>query len=130
MTKLYVGIDVAKDKFDVSYTTDGQNIFGYSTFVNDKKGIKKFLSSGGDLKNAAITLQCVDRNDFQFIDVYVNGFYIGDIPGWNEVIFIHVNNLLKNNKVEKVHVRMETETIIYDKGTLERPRFYLFLKED
>ena len=43
MTKLYVGIDVAKDKFDVSYTVDGQNIFGYSTFVNDKKGIKKFF---------------------------------------------------------------------------------------
>ena len=43
MTKLYVGIDVAKDKFDVSYTVDGQNIFGYSAFVNDKKGIKKFF---------------------------------------------------------------------------------------
>lgn len=43
MTKLYVGIDVAKDKFDVSYTVDGQNIFGYSTFANDKKGIKKFF---------------------------------------------------------------------------------------
>ena len=43
MKKLYVGIDVAKDKFDVSYTLDGQNIFGYSTFANDKKGIKKFF---------------------------------------------------------------------------------------
>lgn len=43
MTKLYVGIDVSKDKFDVSYTIDGQNIFGYSTFTNDKKGIKKFF---------------------------------------------------------------------------------------
>lgn len=43
MTKLYVGIDVAKDKFDVSYTVDGQNIFGHSTFTNDKKGIKKFF---------------------------------------------------------------------------------------
>lgn len=43
MTKLYVGIDVAKDKFDVSYTVDGQNIFGYSTFANEKKSIKKFF---------------------------------------------------------------------------------------
>lgn len=43
MTKLYVGIDVAKDKFDVSYTVNGQDIFGYSTFTNDKKGIKKFF---------------------------------------------------------------------------------------
>lgn len=43
MTKLYVGIDVAKDKFDVSYTVDGQNFFEYSTFTNDKKGIKKFF---------------------------------------------------------------------------------------
>lgn len=43
MTKLYVGIDVAKDKFDVSYTVDGQNFFGYSTFTNEKRGIKKFF---------------------------------------------------------------------------------------
>ncbi len=43
MTKLYVGIDVTKDKFDVSYTIDGLNFFGYSTFVNYKKGIKKIL---------------------------------------------------------------------------------------
>ena len=44
MTKLYVGIDVAKDKFDVSYTIDGQSFFGYSTFSNDKKG-KIYCSS-------------------------------------------------------------------------------------
>lgn len=43
MTKLFVGIDVAKEKFDVSYTVDGKNIFGYSTFTNDKKGINKFF---------------------------------------------------------------------------------------
>ena len=43
MTKLYVGIDVAKDKFDVSYTKDGQNTFGHSTFLNSKSGIKKFF---------------------------------------------------------------------------------------
>lgn len=51
MTKLYVGIDVAKDKFDVSYTTDGQNIFGYSTFANDKKGIKKFFKQAENFLN-------------------------------------------------------------------------------
>ena len=43
MRKLCVGIDVAKSKFDVMYTTDGENYFGYSTFPNDKKGIKKFV---------------------------------------------------------------------------------------
>ena len=43
MSKMYVGIDVTKNKFDVSYTVDGQNIFGYSTFTNEKKGIKKFF---------------------------------------------------------------------------------------
>ncbi|MGN1152760.1 MAG: IS110 family transposase [Candidatus Gastranaerophilaceae bacterium] len=42
MRKLCVGIDIAKSKFDVMYTTDGENYFGYSTFPNDKKGIKKF----------------------------------------------------------------------------------------
>ena len=25
------------------YTTDGENYFGYTTFPNDKKGIKKFV---------------------------------------------------------------------------------------
>lgn len=29
MTKLFVGIDVAKEKFDVSYTVEGKNIFEY-----------------------------------------------------------------------------------------------------
>ena len=43
MTVLYAGIDVSKDKFDVSFTTDGKRIFGYSTFTNEKKGIKSFL---------------------------------------------------------------------------------------
>lgn len=43
MTILYVGIDIAKDKFDVSYTIDGQSSFGYSTFSNDKKGFKSFF---------------------------------------------------------------------------------------
>ena len=43
MKKLYVGIDVAKDKFDVMYTFDGQSYFGYSTIPNNKKGIKKFV---------------------------------------------------------------------------------------
>ena len=50
MTKLYVGIDVSKNKFDVSYTIDGQNIFGYSTFENDKKGIKKFFKQAENFK--------------------------------------------------------------------------------
>lgn len=43
MKKLCVGIDVAKDKFDVMYTFDGKNYFGYSTISNDKKGIKKIV---------------------------------------------------------------------------------------
>lgn len=44
MEKLFVGIDISKDKFDVSYTKDGQNTFGHSTFLNSKSGIKKFFS--------------------------------------------------------------------------------------
>ena len=43
MKRLCVGIDIAKSKFDVMYTVDGENYFGYSTFPNDKKGIKKFV---------------------------------------------------------------------------------------
>lgn len=43
MKKLCVGIDVAKNKFDVMYTVDGKNFFGYSTFPNEKKGFKKLV---------------------------------------------------------------------------------------
>lgn len=43
MRKLCVGIDVAKDKFDVMYTIDGKNFFGYTTIPNNKKEIKKFV---------------------------------------------------------------------------------------
>lgn len=43
MKKLCVGIDVAKDKFDVMYTIDGENYFGYSTVPNNKKGIKQLV---------------------------------------------------------------------------------------
>ena len=43
MTVLYAGIDVSKDKFDVSFTTDGKRIFNYSVYSNEKKGIKSFL---------------------------------------------------------------------------------------
>lgn len=43
MTVLYAGIDVSKDKFDVSFTTDGKRIFSYTMFTNEKKGIKSFF---------------------------------------------------------------------------------------
>lgn len=43
MTVLYAGIDVSKDKFDVSFTTDGKRIFNYAVFINEKKGIKSFF---------------------------------------------------------------------------------------
>lgn len=73
MAKLCVGIDVSKDKFDVSYTIDGTNTynvpcparlalrqagtgtphqlthFEYSTFLNEKKGFKKFLKQSETL---------------------------------------------------------------------------------
>ena len=40
---LYVGIDVAKDKFDVAFTIDGSQIFEHSTITNDKKGFSQLL---------------------------------------------------------------------------------------
>lgn len=43
MKRLCVGIDIAKDKFDVTYTVDNQTFFGYSIIENNKKGIKKFV---------------------------------------------------------------------------------------
>lgn len=43
MKTLYAGIDVSKDKFDVSYTTDGECSFEHSTYPNNLKGFKTFL---------------------------------------------------------------------------------------
>ena len=44
MTKtLYVGIDVAKDKFDATFTIDGSNFFNHQTITNDSCGFKKLV---------------------------------------------------------------------------------------
>jgi transposase len=39
---LYVGIDISKDKFDVSFTVNGE-VFGHETITNDKLGFKYLL---------------------------------------------------------------------------------------
>ena len=49
--KQYVGIDMSKDVFDVSYP-DGS----HKTFVNNKAGFKKFL------KSLSANVQCVMEN--------------------------------------------------------------------
>lgn len=45
MKTLYAGIDISKDKFDVSYTTDGECSFEHSTYPNNLKGFKSFLKN-------------------------------------------------------------------------------------
>ena len=40
---LYVGIDVAKAKFDVSFTIDGKECIYYQTIENEKRGFKKLV---------------------------------------------------------------------------------------
>ena len=44
MKKLCVGIDVAKDKFDVMYTVDNEKFFGYNTLKNGQDGIKALIT--------------------------------------------------------------------------------------
>ena len=44
MKKLCVGIDVAKNKFDVCFTIDGENYFGHSVFSNSKHGLKDLVT--------------------------------------------------------------------------------------
>jgi len=39
---LYVGIDISKDKFDASFTTDGE-MFGHESVTNNKSGFKHLL---------------------------------------------------------------------------------------
>ena len=40
---LYVGVDVAKAKFDVSFTMDGDECIYYETIENNKGGFKKLV---------------------------------------------------------------------------------------
>ena len=40
---LYVGIDVAKAKFDVSFTIDGKECIYYQTIENEEGGFKKLV---------------------------------------------------------------------------------------
>ena len=42
---LYVGIDISKAKFDVSFTLNGVEAFGYQTIINDTDGFKKLLKN-------------------------------------------------------------------------------------
>ena len=44
MKKLCVGIDVAKNKFDVCFTVDGEKYFGYTVFQNSKHGLKDLVT--------------------------------------------------------------------------------------
>ena len=44
MKKLCVGIDVAKDKFDVCFTIDGEKYFGHTIFTNSKHGLKDLVT--------------------------------------------------------------------------------------
>lgn len=96
MTKLYVGIDVAKDKFDVMYTIDGQNFFGYSTFVNDKKGIKKFF------KQAENFMQKQERKVIHFC-LEATGIYHFELCEYlqNSAHIVSVVNPLKTKSFSK-----------------------------
>ncbi len=96
MTKLYVGIDVAKDKFDVSYTIDGQNFFGYSTFVNDKKGIKKFF------KQAENFMQKYEQKEIHFC-MEATGIYHFELCEYlqNSAHIVSVVNPLKTKSFSK-----------------------------
>lgn len=40
---LYVGIDIAKEKFDVSFMLDNKNCISYQTFENKKDGFRQLL---------------------------------------------------------------------------------------
>ena len=42
--RLCVGIDIAKDKFDVYFTTDGEKYFGYTGFPNSRHGLKDLVT--------------------------------------------------------------------------------------
>ena len=44
MKKLCVGIDIAKDKFDVCFTIDGEKYFGHTIFSNSKHGSKDLVT--------------------------------------------------------------------------------------
>jgi len=51
MTKtLYVGIDVAKDKFDVTFSVDGSEFFNHQTITNDTGGFKKLRKEAKKLQ--------------------------------------------------------------------------------
>ena len=44
MKKLCVGIDIAKDKFDVCFTVDSEKYFGHTVFSNSNHGLKDLVT--------------------------------------------------------------------------------------
>ncbi len=118
MTKLYVGIDVAKDKFDVSYTIDGQNFFEYSTFTNDKKGIKKFF------KQAESCMQKQGQKEIHFC-MEATGIYHCELCEYlqNSAHIVSVVNPLKTKSFSK-SLMLRTKN---DKVDSSMPALYAFL---
>lgn len=114
-------------RFNISY-------YGYPPA---EEGVLQFRSANVDMSNAKILLKKVRTDDYTFIHVIVNGFFIGSVSllSCNAEQKDLLNNKLVNGLVNSAHVRVEYETIVgkNEKGkivTEEREKFYLFLKVD
>ena len=88
-----------------------------------EQGFADFLSSGSDLDEYTnIMLRGRKYENFIFVDVIVNGHFIGDIPNWllDDEKTDFINNKLFAGSVTSAHVRLDEE----------RGQIYLFLKAE
>ena len=123
-----------EQRFTQSHTFRGYKRFHvtYYGYGPAESGLAAFRETGMDLEGAEIILRGVERNDYKFIDVIVNGFFIGSIPFWSldndsEASDFIKKGLLKG-KVEKAHIRIESENIISSDGVTAREKISIFLK--
>lgn len=108
-------------RFRVSY-------YGYSPA---EEGLAKFRKAGMDLENAEILLRLTKRNDTVFLDVIVNGCFIGNVPFWNknDPNLAYIKKTLLKGSIEKAHIRIDYENIVTKKEVIDREKIFLFLKE-
>lgn len=106
-------------RFHVSY-------YGYKPAED---GLAQFRKAGLDLEGADILLRGVRRDEFQFVEVIINGYLVGSVTMWTED---EKTQFIKNNlftgKVEKAHIRIDYENVGGGNKIQKREKIFLFLK--
>ena len=98
-------------RFHVSY-------YGYAPAEH---GLADWTASGARLDGAEIVLQSAHRDEYEFIDVFVDGYFIGSVPFWDDdpQKRSFADTYFYSGRVDGAHIMV--------KGPAEKPTIALFM---